>query len=55
MPMIHKILQLFGVTIGTVVYTTTVLTVIGVIIIYYFIYLQTSKTYYRQATQKNES
>ncbi|KAA8370893.1 FtsX-like permease family protein [Leuconostoc carnosum] len=55
MPMIHKILQLFGVTIGTVVYTTTVLTVIGVIIIYYFIYLQTSKTYYRQVTQKNES
>lgn len=52
MPMIHKILQLFGIIIGPVVYLTTVLTVISIVLIYYLIYLKTSKTYYQQVSRK---
>lgn len=53
MPMIHKILQLFGILIGPVVYITTIITIISMIIIYYLIYLKTSKTYYQQVSRKN--
>lgn len=52
MPMIHKILQLFGIVVGPVVYMTTVITVIVMIVIYYLIYLKTSKTYYQQVSRK---
>ncbi|QEA59764.1 FtsX-like permease family protein [Leuconostoc koreense] len=52
MPMIHKILQLFGIIIGPVVYLTTVLTVISIVVIYYLIYLKTSKTYYHQVSRR---
>ena len=53
MPMINKILQIFGVTIGPVVYTTMALTIAGVVLIYFGIYLKTSKTYFKQVARKN--
>jgi len=52
MPMINKILQIFGVTIGPVVYTTMALTIAGVVLIYFGIYLKTSKTYFKQVARK---
>ncbi|OQJ67720.1 hypothetical protein BMS78_09670 [Leuconostoc pseudomesenteroides] len=52
MPMMIKILQLFGVTVGPVVYTTMGLTIAGVVLIYFGIYLKTSKTYFKQVARK---